>query len=155
MAPPVTASPGEVKSTATLPTPTLPPSSPSLLKRADHALTTPYVFPPECTLTYNLTSAGTDIAGFGFGIITETFLAHNPDSHWSSCQPTGAVPGYKEKFGLGLKKASLVFQGAVCPSGWKAFEVGLASTTFSEGFKVLSSSTWSTANCCKRFVLRL
>lgn len=163
MAPQVTASPGEVKSAAPLPSPTLPPSAPSLVKRAGHALTTPYVFPPECALTYKMTSktgfiASEDYYGAGYGKVEEEYLWHDMrnNQHWSSCQPTGEVTGYNKK--VGYQTASSVFRGAVCPSGWMAFEVGLASHTlttpiYGKGYATLPAETWSTAHCCRRFVL--
>ena len=158
MAPPNTATPGEIKSTAQ-PSPTISVTAPSLARRADHALTTAYVFPPECTFNYGLTSLTAAISD-SFGHAEETFLYCPIDGNdlWSSCQPTGAVQGYQNGGGLHVAPAS-VYRGAVCPSGWVAFEVGMGSrtpttTVFPKGkagyYKTLAPVTWSTARCCKR-----
>lgn len=156
MAPPITASPGEVKSTAPLPSPTLHHSSPPLVERADdasttryHSLQAPWVFPSECSLTYKMTSMSSDIAD-GYGKVEETFLWHDMwmNSHWSSCQPRGAESGYLSTQ-FGTAKAASVFRGAVCPKGWMAFDVGLASQTRTKDRKALPAETWSTAHCCR------
>ena len=149
MAPPNTALPGEVKSTAQMPSPTLSPSVPSLVKRAENPLTTPYVFPPECTFNYAMTSSTSAISD-DFGRAEETFLYMEmyKNEHFSSCQPTGAVEGYDKQYGR--LKALSVYRGAVCPSGWMAFDVGLASHTLETSRKTLPPETWSTARCCKR-----
>lgn len=79
----------------------------------------------------------------GFGLVQEEFLwidiDHNP--LWQTCQPTGMTKGYV------VHNPSDVYRGAVCPEGWIAFNVGLASQ---EGVYTEATQTWSTAKCCKR-----
>lgn len=148
MAPPNTASPGEVKSMAQMPSPTLSPSGPSLIGRTDKSLTTPYVFPPDCAFNYAMKSSSSGISG-DFGQVEETFLYLNiyQNEHFSSCQPAGAVIGYGRQYG---PMQASVYRGAVCPSGWIAFDVGLESHTLKTSGKTLPAETWSTARCCKR-----
>lgn len=143
MAPPNTASPGEVKSTAPIPSPTLPVEAPFLVKRADHALTTPYVFPPECTFKYEMESRTRQLVGH-FGNVKETILYIDIDAnkHWQTCQPTGSTVGYLAGGGA----APSVYRGAVCPSGWRAFDVGMAS----QDTGYIGVQTWSTAKCCQK-----
>ena len=144
MAPPNTASPGEVMSTAPMPSPTLPVEAPSLVKRADHALTTPYIFPSQCTFKYEMMSTSRNFVG-AFGEVRETILYIDIDAkHWQTCQPTGSTVGYLSGGGA----ASSVYRGAVCPSGWRAFNVGMASQ---QGTGYIGGvQTWSTAKCCQK-----
>ena len=145
MVPPNTASPGEVKPTALMPSPTLSPSGHSVMKRADHPLTTPYVFPPECTLNYVMKSSSISV----YGKTEETFLYLNMRSneHFSSCQPTGVEEGYAVRYG---RLRTSAYRGAVCPSGWMAFDVGLESQTRVVSRKTLPIETDRKSVCRER-----
>lgn len=109
------------------------------------ALTTPYVFPPECTRVYNLRSANSTYQSFAQ--LSETFLyVQTEQAHYQSCQP----PGSTSREGHDGR----AYSAAVCPSGWMAWSVGLKSR-FSRysGAEVAGnevSSTWSSAYCCER-----
>ena len=153
MAPHITASPAEGVTTADMPTPT----AKEIEKRqntstsiAKHAMSTPYVFPSTCTLSYAMTSKSSWLAsdgGFGrFGIMSEQFLYISAidNTLWQTCQPTGAMDGYA------ADKWAKVYRGAVCPKGWVAHEVGLASQNWSVTYAKVQ--TWSSAKCCKRYV---
>ena len=153
MAPHITASPAEGAITADMPTPT----EKEVEKRQDastsiakHAMATPYVFPSTCTLSYAMTSRTSWLATDGhygyFGSMSEKFLhiLIEDNTQWQTCQPTGAVGGYA------VSNWAKVYRGAVCPEGWIAHDVGLASQNWlDDSAKV---RTWSSAKCCKRYV---
>lgn len=83
------------------------------------------------------------VGGNGFGLAQEEFLWIDIDKNplWQTCQPTGMTKGYV------VDDPSDVYRGAVCPEGWIAFNVGLASQE--KGY-IGATMTWNTAKCCKR-----
>lgn len=139
---PTTGSLVNAMSTVQMASPTSFVTATSIVRRANAAMITPYVFPPECTFEYEMTvGKGNYVDSWGIKEETYLYIDITYKTHWRTCQPTGATKGYISQ------SAASVFRGAVCPKGWMAFDVGLATQRPS---KSASLQMWSTAQCCKR-----
>lgn len=157
--PAMSASPPQVPSTTTFAT------APSLVARGEAALTTPYVYPPECENSLFLNYTSQSSAWESYGLRGEGFLyvdrewdrspgKPNPAARWEKCQPPGRTVGYaQESNDPFFSSRASVYRGAVCPSGWHAFGVGRTSKSWGTKYSDQFPSTWSTANCCKRWLL--
>lgn len=150
----MTASPAEGVTTADMPTPTAGElgkrkATTTSTPTGKHAMTTPYVFSSTCELSYTMIFRTSWLATYGysntFGHLSEQFLyiGTKDDTQWQTCQPTGATSGYKDNL-------AKVYRGAVCPEGWVAHDVGLASQRGPDSRARVQ--TWSSAKCCKRYV---
>ena len=142
-------------------TPTTFATAPSLVARGEAALTTPYAYPPECENVFSFTTKSSSWESYGMrheGFLYVDMEWHRPgqynyDARWQKCQPPGRTWGYaEEKDSAFYSDRMSVYRGAVCPSGWHAFGMGMTTTSLETKYSGTVPSTWSTANCCKRDV---